>query len=286
MNDMIDSFNRIMDSIRIEVQAIDMDECDISIEQSVKMIDFLKGRLGEVRNIFLSQKSLTVKDEIKFFKEMKPEVLSMLLYFNKVHNIELRRPNGSDEIQREYYEKELFSLTFFFERNLDFYQYYRAGSTHLDEYYFVRGKFCPQLCIDSTQYILDPLFSTGYDYKVSKIISNEMLRIYLNKRLQGIYRQAIVSKNRSQFSLKDFRWTGTKTAIMEIGFSLHAGKVINDGNVDIKDIMLFLETIFDLDLGDYYRAYITIKNRKKDRTPFLKFLIDSLEKRMDMDDIE
>lgn len=52
-----------------------------------------------------------------------------------------------------------------------------------DEYYFVRGNADLRLCTDSAQFDKDPNFSTGYDYKVAKIIANEMLRIYLNKRL-------------------------------------------------------------------------------------------------------
>ena len=41
----------------------------------------------------------------------------------------------------------------------------------------------------------DPAFSTGYDYKVAKILSNEMLRIYLNRQLQLLDRKMQISKN-------------------------------------------------------------------------------------------
>ena len=278
-------FNKLFESIQSRIQTVDLEGCDISIGESVKMVDFLKERLGELRNMFLSQKSITIQEEIEFFKNMKPKVLSILLYFNKIHNIELKRPNGSDEIQREYFEKELFSLTFFFERNLDFYQYYRAGSTHLDEYYFLRERFCPQLCIDSTQYILDPLFSTGYDYKVSKIESNEMLRIYLNKKMQAIEKHVVINKNRSAFPENNLKWTASKVAAIELGYSLHSNAVFNNGNVDIKEVMSFLEICLNIDLGDYYRAYIAIKNRKKDRTIFLNELIESLIRKMNKDDL-
>ena len=50
--------------------------------------------------------------------------------------------------------------------------------------------------------------------------------------------------------------------------------------------MLLLQKILDIDLVDYYRTYVTIKNRKKDRTPFRKFLINGLGKKMDLDDIK
>lgn len=187
---------RLSGKIQAELQSIDLEGCDISREEAVKMVKFLEDCLSELRDYFLVLKTITVQDEIEFFKEMKPEVLGLLLYFNKIHNVELKRPIGSNETQSEYYDKELKSLTYFFERNLDFHQYYRANSNYLDEYYFVRGKSNHELCADSAHYILDPLFSTGYDYKVSKIICNEMLRIYLNKKKYSLEKQVVIKKNR------------------------------------------------------------------------------------------
>ena len=55
---------------------------------------------------------------------------------------------------------KLDNLTCFFNRNLDFYQYYRFHSTLYDEYYVVRGKFDLRLCTDSAQFDKDLNFST------------------------------------------------------------------------------------------------------------------------------
>ncbi len=274
-------FNKMMKEISIETESIDIDTCDISIEESITMVEFLKKNLSDLRDFFLSKESIGLQEEIVFFKEMKPEILGLLLYFNKIHNIELRRPTGSNSTQMEYYENELRSITFFFERHLDFYQYYRSKSTYLDEYYFVRGKACPKLCADSTQYIRDPLFSTVYDFKIAKIISNEMLRIYLNKKLQYLEKYTEIV-NGCKPSVKTCnKWTGAKSALTELGYSIHAAGVVNNGNADIRDIMDGLQNLFGIELGDYYRTYIALKNRKKDRTAFLKHLIDSIERRMD-----
>lgn len=283
---MRDFHTRLSRKIQTELQCIDLEGCDISHEEAVKMVKFLEDCLSELRDYFLVLKSISVQDEIEFFKEMKPEILGLLLYFNKIHNVELKRPIGSNETQSEYYDKELKSLTYFFERNLDFHQYYRANSTYLDEYYFVRGKSDHQLCADSTHYIHDPLFSTGYDYKVSKIICNEMLRIYLNKKKYSLEKQVIIKKNRELLPHINLKWTGSKADATELGYSMRDSGAINYGNVDIKEIMNFIEISFDIDLGDYYRTYVAIKSRKKDRTPFLNKLIESLIRRMEKDDSE
>lgn len=277
---------RLSGKIQTELQKIDLEGCDISIGDSVRMVKYLEDCLSELRDYFLVLKSITPEEEIAFFKEMKPEVLGLLLYFNKIHNVELKRPIGSNETQSEYYDKELKSLTYFFERNLDFHQYYRANSTYLDEQYFVRGKSNHQLCVDSAQYVLDPLFSTGYDYKVAKIICNEMLRIYLNKKKHSMEKQIIIRKNRELLPNNNLKWTASKADAIELGYSIKDSGAINNGNVDVKEIMNFLEVSFDIDLGDYYRTYIALKGRKKDRTPFLNRLIEAIIRRMERDDAE
>lgn len=269
--------------VHLELENIDMDSCDISIEVSVSIIEYLEKCLSEVRAFFLLQKSIKEKDEIYFFKEVKPEILGFLLYFNKIHTIELKCPNGSNDTLGDYYQKELDSLTFFFERNLDFYQYYRSKSTHMDEHYFIRNRRSHLLCLDSVHYIIDYEFSTGFDYKVAKIICNEMLRIYLNKKMHKLDKQTLINKNRASLPNNDLKWTGPKTALVEIGYGFESSKYVNRGTANIKEIMIALEIMFNIDLGEYYREYVSIRGRT-DRTKYLNIIIERLLKRVDEDD--
>ena len=45
-----------------------------------------------------------------------------------------------------------------------------------------------------------------------------------------------------------------------------------------------LGTFFNIALGDYYRTYIAIKDRKIDRNAYLSKLIEVLKKKMDEGD--
>lgn len=47
--------------------------------------------------------------------------------------------------------------------------------------------------------------------------------------------------------------------------------------------MEYLSFVFNIDLGDYYDAYIAMKERKN-RTSYLSKLIENLTKRMNEDD--
>ena len=120
---------------------------------------------------------------------------------------------------------------------------------------------------------------------MAKIIANEMLRIYLNKRLVKLVTNNQIEDNLQRCFKYPFRFTGKKSYLIELGYSLVSSGDINNGNVEIKEMMNFLSTIFHIDLGDYYASYIAMKERK-DRTAYLHHLIDNLVKRMNEDDMK
>ncbi len=273
----------ILSEIDVEIDEIDLYGYDI-VENSLSMVHRLQAVLNDLKAKLQTYSFPAKEDEITFFKTQKPEILGRLLFFYKIYRIETQCPNGSNDVIRNYISKELDNLTYFFNRNLDFYQYYRSHSTLYDEYYFVRGKSDLRLCTDSAQFDKDPNFSTGYDYKVAKIIANEMLRIYLNKRLVKLETNTQVEDNLQKCLKYPFRFTGKKVFLIELGYSLVSSGDINNGNVEIKEMMNFLGTVFQVELGNYYAAYIAMKERKKDRTAYLSRLQDSLVKRMDEDD--
>ena len=284
MNNEID-FEEFIRNIDCAIyEKIDVDNWNISIEVVLDVVEFLQRSLEDMRTYIVNHPFSNKEEEIYFFKHIKPEVLSRLLYFTEIYNTEMRKPHGSIEVLKKYYNDRLDELTSYFESNLDFYQYYRSKATHLDNHYFVRGHIDFKLCPNCVPYDRDPEFSTCYDHKAAQILANDMLCIYLNKKLHGVDKQVIIAKSRSFLPEHPFRWTATKIAAVELGYAIYAAGVLNNGQTDIKEIMTFMEASFQIDLGDYYRTYITMKDRKKDRTSFLNSLIKSLLKKMDEDD--
>lgn len=265
-------------------EKIDVDNWNISVEVVLDVVEFLQRSLEDMRTYIVNHPFSNKEEEIYFFKHIKPEVLSRLLYFTEIYNTEMRKPHGSIEVLKKYYNDRLDELTSYFESNLDFYQYYRSKATHLDSHYFVRGHIDFKLCPNCVPYDRDPEFSTCYGHKAAQILANDMLCIYLNKKLHGVDKQVIIAKSRSFLPEHPFRWTATKIAAVELGYAIYAAGILNNGQADIKEIMTFMEASFQIDLGDYYRTYITMKDRKKDRTSFLNSLIKSLLKKMDEDD--
>lgn len=269
--------------IDAEIESIGFNN-DITINDALHMVKYIILLYDQLRKLTVEHIFSSTEEEIYFFKELKPNILGRYLYFNKVYRIESQCPSGSNDVIKEYLNDELGGLTYFFRRNLELYQYYRSKATTYDTYYFIRGKADIRLCCDSFQCDRDPMFSTGYDHKIAKILANEMLQIYLNKRIINLGQSEAINKQAITKIPYPANWTSNKIFLIELGYALYVAGDINNGNITVKEIMDLLGAMFNIDLGDYYRGYITLKNRKKDRTLYLKTLIEKLLKRMEEDD--
>ncbi len=67
--------------------------------------------------------------------------------------------------------------------------------------------------MDSFYYETDPQFSTSHDFKVAKILANELLEIYLTNRLHELERREQRKRVKNGFMGRVLRWTGTKKGV-------------------------------------------------------------------------
>lgn len=276
-------FHEILISINNEIDKLNLDGV-ISIDNAVYMLKVISPLFGKLQAATTNYQFQAEADEVYYFKKLKPAILGKYLFFSKIYNIESQMPIGNKDVIKHYLSEELNSLTHYFYRNKEFYQYYRTEQTYSDSIYFVRGNCKPFLCSDSVHIDKDPRSSTGYDYKVAKILANEQLQKYLEKRIQSIERIEELTSTLSKLSFPNLSWTGKKVFLIELGYSLYSSCDINGGKATIGEIMDALSILFNIDLGDYYRVYLNLKSRKKDRTSYLNSLIDKLIKRMNEDD--
>lgn len=273
--------NKLYSTLQEQLDVIEQEEENI-LYRAEKSIHATKAAMEQLRNYISSYKFESPSEEIHFFKEIKPRFYSKLIYHLKVFNIETRRPNGGQKAEEKFLRKEMQRLTHFFDNNLEFYQYYRTGATHLDEKYFLRGSQDLYLTLDPQYFNTDPSFSTGHDYKVAKLIANELLRIYLNKALEHTYQQ---NETANRFTAKPIlTWTGSKTSLIELLYAFQSTGVFNNGAADVKQIATYLQEVFNVELGNYYRTFQEIRIRKGSRTTFLEQLKERLVQRMDETD--
>ena len=258
-------------------------EIDDPIQRSENAVNIIINAVEKLKIIFEKEKTKSQEQEIDFFKNIKPKFTSKLIYYNAIYKIETKKPHGGERIVKKYINNELEKLKRYFDSNLDFYRYYRTGSNYLDVKYFTRGKFDIKLALDSFYFEADHSFSTSHDFKVAKIMANDLIQVYLEDMLLMIENKEPREKSQVNHKLKQ-NWTGSKVALTELLYTLHTEGVFNNGTSDLKDIAEYFENIFNIDLGQYHRAFLEIRMRKSDQTKFLNSLKETLIKRMEKTD--
>lgn len=279
---MLHYFYESQQNLDARLKQIEIEESKVlkQAERSVhEILEFLKDWKEYIHgNTFENQ-----ENEIIFFKKIKPEVFSQLIYYIGIYNIESRKPTGRDAFQKKYYRNEIRKIENFCLDHQEFHKYMRNDYTYLDDKYFIRGKFELSLVADCSIFNSDPEFSTTHDCLVSKILANDLLNSYLQSQIANL-EQKDHSANKNYVVLKGkYIWTDTKTALVELIYAIHSIKCVNNGSIEIKEITKFFEYLFQIDLKDIYREFLNIKSRQNP-TKFIDSLRTSLLKRIEQDE--
>ena len=255
-------------------------EEDSPLKNARKIIALTTQSLQELKALVLKHQFANQKEEIHFFKILKPKIFSQLIYYAKVKQVETTLPYFSYPEEKErYLRNKLRIISRFFQRNTDFYRYMNNELSHMDDKYFVRGHLNCHLFDDSFLSMTDQFFSTCYDHKASYLLAYDKLTMYLNNKVKNINRpdEDIFVENKPTPLLQ---WTGTKIALVELIYALQASGCINNGNASIKEVKEMFEKVIEIDLTDYYRLFLEIKARNN-TTKFIDKLCEDLNRKIE-----
>lgn len=269
MNEFIRTLEKEVERKLRKIEDSDLNILKKSLEASLILGDAFQ----RMRDFVATYTFKNEAEEIEFFKTVKPRLYHRLIYYRKVYNIEMNRPVGI-ESQTAYLRDEIKAINRYNAKRSDFVRYYRSGMTHLDSVYYLRGRADTTLYLESFHYERDPKFSTNADFKVARIMANELLLPYLYKELEALEQQ------QTEQSLPRVRitWCGTKTELYEQIFAWNSRKVF--GEVPLSRLLDYVSTVFNIELNpNYSRAFGDMRIRNK-QTPFLDSLKEVLIKRM------
>ena len=224
----------------------------------------------------------TVAEEIHFFKEVKPAVMSYLIYFTEVHSCEIRKPKAGSAFQVRFFEKEIKKINKFFYRNVDFSHYMELGHNYLDHQLFTRNyqenyPFSPLV-----NYYQFPEFATSHDMLWAKIKAMHRLLHYIRQSLEELRPgQNFISPQKKHPVLL---WTSSKTSLIELIYALYADGAVNHGTADLTTITASFEDFFNIKLDNVYKTYSEIKARKGSKTKFLEELMLNLQQKISRED--
>lgn len=254
-------------------------QCLSAVERSLQMREYLERIYQEVREYVLESGFDQQKDEIRFFKEVKPNIVAKLRYYSEIYRLEVTSPLCDGELLKVHYEDALNELKTFFKKytvHSEFYVYYQSGKTDLDHEYFVTGNSRKNLVFSSYELELDPKFTTYYDSVLSKIIASKLLYPFLESKISAMVPKGFDIDSMELESWKNkIVWTDSKAALIELIHALVSHGSIGHGSVSVTTLARFCEWFFGIELGDIHHSFHRMKTREGSNTRFLDGLTHS-----------
>lgn len=209
-------------------------------------------------------------EEIHFFKKLKPKFISKFIFYSTILDLESHKPNAGNNALKEYYEAEQEKLKIFYKEHSDFYSYYRREATYLDHKIFVRDSYDLKMKLSLGFYNFDTTFTTSHDQLIAKFIANEKIEQYLKKQMDSLS-----EKDGHQISSR-LVWSASKVGLIELVYALYNMRCFNGGNVELSEVVRFVEKSLGTDLGNFHKTIFEIRNRKQGPTKFLNLVSDNL----------
>jgi hypothetical protein len=237
---------------------------------SLEIIQYIEKKLKEIHKWLKKHVFLSVQEEIYFFKELKPKMVSKLLFYKELLKLEASLP-PSKKKKRKHYEELLTAIHQYVTTNKEFYEYYRSRTSFRDEDLFVRHCYKDIIRYDCYLINFDSKLSTSHDYNVATIIANDMFTSHLENKLEELNSNNPTTYNSMNNKIT---WTGTKVDMAEMIYGLYYKNMLNDGKADIKEIAKALCFAFNIEIDDktLYRCLQDIKRRSPIKAVFLQNL--------------
>ncbi|WP_338356909.1 RteC domain-containing protein [Yeosuana marina] len=276
------TYKHVIDRFSEKLKEIRSDK-RLSLKRTNEGIHLCNNALYLLKGIVEEHGFEDIKAEIHFFKKVKSEPLSFLVYFSEVRSCELLMPKIGLNNQLSFLKKKIRRINKFFNRNWDFVHYMEQELTYLDNQYFTReNQVFPLYALPEASY-LDPKFFTSKDMLWARIKGMNHFIAYIKNLIKEIELQNKDSNSQYQFT-NPLQWTSSKAALTELIYALYVARVINNGKEDIKSIASNFEVLFGIQLDNIYKTYFEIKTRKGCRARFLEELIERFNEKMEKDD--
>ncbi|SIQ13827.1 RteC domain-containing protein [Maribacter ulvicola] len=266
----------------------DLDEIKIQnltiLEKAHQSIKVCRNVLWVFKKKVLSKGFKTIKDEIKFFKEVKQVPLIQLIYFSEIYSFEIQLPKGDKHSQLKAIKKKINKFNRFFLYNIDFGRYINSGATHFDKEYYTRDYLDTFHITTSKFYFQDPEFCTPRDMLLGKYRAYYSLVHYMAEKKRSL-KNNLNGKSIINEPIEKLHWPFSNTDYVEFVYALCAKGLGKKDNQSIMQVSKKLQQLFDFEPKDIYKTYQDIKNRKNSRTLFLDQLSTSLIIEMDKSEV-
>ncbi|QPH40548.1 RteC domain-containing protein [Pedobacter endophyticus] len=222
--------------------------------------------LKELRERAITDGFITDRDEVMFFKFVKPRFYMLYIYEVERFNLISAIPRGTDDLVKDYYLAELAFIKRVYSQHRFLYDYYQREEEAMDDAFFLRQNLdvlSPDVAGAGIIAVFDDGFSTNQDYNFARFRALEKLEDYIIERIGLIYIRPEMSLPPDVLLLRrKLQWTDEKIKLVELAYGIFLSGAVNNGKLEIADVVHWLEQSLNVDLGVAYRKFISIGRRK------------------------
>ncbi len=260
---------QVHDDLELKINDVYHDDEDL-VKVAEKSLLLVDAAIRKVKDMIVSHQFDTVAEEILFFKKIKPQFISKFIYYSSILELESHKPNAGNKAVKKYYEAEQEKLKNFYSEQSEFYSYYRREATYLDHKIFVRNSYDLKMKLSFGFYNFDSSFTTSHDHMIARFVASQQMDKFLRKQLDDLDENGNVKK------LSPLVWSASKVGLIELVYALHQMRCFNGGNIELSEVVRFVEKSLDTDLGNFHKTLFEIRNRKQGPTKFLNLVSENL----------
>jgi len=269
------AYREILSLLERELEQLEI-QAPLDYDSAEKGIQLCRDALLTMRARVIKKGFKSLQEECAFFKTIKPEVVGHLIFYINIIQIALHRPMVSRKEKYSFYMDYISTLGNYFVEYREIYKYHIGKGSHLDMEYFTRNSNSTAWYSDSLTSLIDGQFSTPKDMVIAQIIGNKRTINYLRRKVSRKKKKPFREGSKGT----NLKWTGNKVDLVELVYALHSNGSFNNGRADLKEIAEAFEATFHTSLGDYYRTFLEIRERKVQPIKFLNQLKINLQKRI------
>jgi len=224
-------------------------------------LQIIQSTLKEIKQFSHAHIFSSMHEEVQFYKEYIPNILSEKMYYETLLDLEIERTSINPEKFPKLLRKKLSLINRFFTRYKWLYEYYLTGETLSDTLFFSR-----QTALEETYY--DEYVCTTYGFRFAQIKAKERVKSYLYQELQKLESPGETDDLAEDL---DVEWKGSIAEAIELvtGVQTTQTVYIHKQPATIKQVAILFERVFHKKLGDYYNRDHQNRQRKKNSTPYI-----------------
>jgi hypothetical protein len=241
-----------------------------------RSIDLIRTKIAELRAL-AGNLNRDKAAEIEYFRRVWPLFYGKLFLYIRMHQFEMNRQSLPAEMAPDLIRREERAIRVFFREHGEFSLYFASGSPVIDEL-FTR-QYSMNRTFDELSLVIDPEGGTVASYRAAWCLAYTGYKTFLEKELDSLLHPG----NQDPGADPDYEWAATDADAVEWLYGIHASKAVRYKGqpADIAHLVRLFRLNFRKDIVNVYDRFKALRNRKKDRAPFTRKMLNALEKRMD-----